>query len=616
VEGRTKKKKKKKRTHEAIINFKTHLSLFQRTGTNACSIFFCMTTHHHIIIRQSHDHEDRQRERRTEHRQLFTIPLHNNNNNNMTIIMLLLLLWMCVACCCAFTPSMDTRTFRSSSVLATTRNQVDTTFVSTPPFVEQPQTPKERTDHLMSTARRETSSDFDTLAVVLNTNARGVTQHLVDAAIDVAAEHTCVSPKIQIHVTSTLEQATQAASDIIAHARRSNKQTLVVPVGGDGTLTTMIDQLWQAHLHCNGDETTPLSKEFPVAFAYVPMGTGNALGSVVACQAQQPKKGKKRRWLKRLLTPVTAKNEHFRQTLRQLLAGISNTNHRVQTDTVALPLMQVQTFASASAAASQTQPTPPNIDYTFFAGVGFDSLMLQDYKDMQEWSHQKVKNSRVASLYRFLKDTVLGGVTGYTVALFTRTLPQCIERNAHLMQVRVSTFHPNETYWIDHRRGDLMRPVTENDDQDDRSTLLYQGKAGIVAAGTAPFYGGAMRLFPFARMTPSGMHLRVGRIHPLKGVVNIPAIFEGSYRDNSEDQFGCLDFCGSHFVIDILTPHDGYPVQHSGESVGKCTRVQFAVAGGHGDTDDNDALPLPPSMRFVTLMPPRLIVEEDKESAR
>jgi hypothetical protein len=144
--------------------------------------------------------------------------------------------------------------------------------------------------------------------------------------------------------------------------------------------------------------------------------------------------------------------------------------------------------------------------------------------------------------------------------------------------------------------------------------VLYEGSAGIVAAGTAPYYGGGLKLFPFARMTPNGMHLRVGRIHPLEGVWNIPRIFRGTYRNHG---FGCLDFCGPQFVVEVLGEEE-YPVQHSGESVGRCTRVSFQVMGDEdeeaddGNQNDSTATTrrLPPPIKFVTLLPPRLVVEE------
>jgi hypothetical protein len=89
----------------------------------------------------------------------------------------------------------------------------------------------------------------------------------------------------------------------------------------------------------------------------------------------------------------------------------------------------------------------------------------------------------------------------------------------HIIHVKVQTSDIDNTVWIDHRRGDLVRKVIaekKDDDKEDGLVLLYQGNAGIVAASSTPYYGGGLRLFPFARMTLNGMQLRIGRIHPLR----------------------------------------------------------------------------------------------------
>ena len=106
---------------------------------------------------------------------------------------------------------------------------------------------------------------------------------------------------------------------------------------------------------------------------------------------------------------------------------------------------------------------------------------------------------------------------------------------------------------------------------------LYSGTTGILAAGTSPYYGGNLRLFPFARMTLDKMHLRLGRIHPLEGFLKIPSIFEGSYRDKT-DNFGCIDFCGTDFDVDIRSASkEGFPFQHSGESIGHAKHFRLRV---------------------------------------
>jgi len=81
--------------------------------------------------------------------------------------------------------------------------------------------------------------------------------------------------------------------------------------------------------------------------------------------------------------------------------------------------------------------------------------------------------------------------------------------------------------------------------------LIYKGTTGIIAAATTPYYGGGMKLFPYARLIPQKMQLRLGRISPLTGFFNIPKIFEGSYREKGERSFGCLDFIGDEFEVTV-----------------------------------------------------------------
>jgi hypothetical protein len=134
---------------------------------------------------------------------------------------------------------------------------------------------------------------------------------------------------------------------------------------------------------------------------------------------------------------------------------------------------------------------------------------------------------------------------------------------------------------VDHQRGDFVHRVSEKE--------LYSGTTGILAAGTSPYYGGGLRLFPFARMTTDKMHLRLGRIHPWVGFINIPQIFAGSYRDKS-DRLGVIDFIGADFEIEVSSQQNtsdeesheedaekGFPFQHSGESMGYVKRFRLRV---------------------------------------
>jgi hypothetical protein len=213
--------------------------------------------------------------------------------------------------------------------------------------------------------------------------------------------------------------------------------------------------------------------------------------------------------------------------------------------------------------------------------------MLNDFKEIKAWSR-----NRSGLLHRWLSS-----VAGYCVALVLKTLPKAI-RGRHNIHVTVQTLDHNNnnnhhddddknnyeddsrsktdtttsnttTLWVDHRRGDFVRPLLPTN-----RTVCFHGFTGILAAGTCPYYGGGLRLFPFARLHTDKMHLRLGRIHPMTGFFNIPGIFAGSYRDTSDEEFGVLDFLGTGFDVEI---HDGFPLQHSGEAVGHVDHFRMHV---------------------------------------
>jgi len=578
---------------------------------------------------------------------------------------------------------------------------------SSPPSLSSSSSPA--TESLLSSPTAQAIRD---VAIVLNTNAKGVTEDLIEAARDVVEQWNIAqqrenttgdNPKVSLLVTSTYDEARSASRKIMASANVVGSTTLVVPVGGDGTLTAMINLLWEEYrslsisqqmehfptLNGNEDDKNNEScsnerqqgSKFPIVFGYVAMGTGNALGSVVGCLPVNPNHRRKRRAMLRLLRkcirPQMTKRKDFRLVLSQLIESVTQTkaiamgkhcvpeeslalqSNTIEVDILDLPLIRVRTSRGGVAVQTTNGHSSPNENddgtkddrYAFFAGLGYDSLLLQDYKDLQDLTGSKAKSS-----HRGIWHAATTGVVGYTVAMFTRSLPKLLkleDASRLLRDVKITTNDPESTYWIDHRRGDTMRPVaaitqtvgeamegpTSKCQEED--TLLYRGSAGIVATGTVPYYGGGLRLFPFARMTPCGMHLRIGReIHPLEGISRIPSIFEGSFRDKSTDTFRCLDFVGHQFSVEIYesykyddeastTRHqtkEGFPVQHSGESMGRCTRVEFTVSSSSEVAAENqypdkplaDTIserghddPMPPPIRFVTLMPPRIINEHN-----
>jgi len=411
------------------------------------------------------------------------------------------------------------------------------------------------------------------IAIILNSNARGVSADMVKAIQEQASQY---GEHMRVYATSTYEEAQQAVSELASSGSGKNPPPqIIVPIGGDGSLTTMI-QLWYQ-----------TGTKLPF-IGYLPMGTGNALGTVIGCNPRRRIRKKKRL---QAIQKVLAQLFEIAETMEKEQA-MGDTNHD-QVDIVDVPLMHV-TATTTTAPDNDKKNKKKNKNgelttnvkqqvYCFFAGLGIDSLMLQDYKELQDWSSKS----------RFWKDK-FASVWGYTVALFTRTLPKCVAHQSHLVSLEVTTKEP--ALWVDHRRGDVVRSIRLHNDNgngsdESSSTLLYKGQAGIVAASTTPFYGGNLKLFPFARLSENGCQVRIGRIHPLMGIVNIPQIFSGAYR-NSE--MGCLDFIGTQFTVDIHAD-EGHPVQHSGESMGLAQKVELQV--------------LKEPVRFVTLLAPRLVCE-------
>lgn len=516
-------------------------------------------------------------------------------------------------------------------------------------------------------------SNTGSTAIILNMNARHVTPELISIASNIVGEK-------NVFVTETAEDATLAARTVVRGTSASrdapeggeemHKYSLVIPVGGDGTLSGWINALVDEILLLQKLENDPRRQNMSVDDAmkqlplvgYIPMGTGNGLGYVVGCKydskevnSEVPKKS----LLSRMNLFTYAKRrklQHAHGVMTRLkevgdaiqLAEQMNPQSDISFELsgicsiVEMPMMEV-THRSDSIVESDTKG-----DLCFFAGAGFDSLMLHDFHQIKAWS----QSSKRAPT--FVKDA-LSSVAGYCVALITKTLPQTLRYGTHKIHVTVVT-KDTGTLWVDHRRGDFselaVRPSLRSsrnesgvyaptDASSSAEHIIYSGTTGIIAASTTPYYGGGLRLFPYARLIPDKLHLRIGRISPLTGFFNIPQIFEGSYREKSEKLFGCLDFIGKEFEVELQSERyedyvrnkarrtrrdkekswlpwrnandkhldqvdigndveqlvsKGFPFQHSGESMGIKDRFQIRL--------------VQQPIKFVSFLQPRVILDK------
>eukprot|EP00986_Skeletonema_menzelii_P006579 scaffold2505_cov157-Skeletonema_menzelii.AAC.6 len=600
--------------------------------------------------------------------------------------------------------------------------------------------------HTAATSSSPNTSSGST-AIILNLNARSVSgssKELIALASSIVGEQ-------HVYVTRTIEDALCAARKVVRQGRDVDYDTtstiitgngnstttandsanhhgnnisnnngggdnvvlpysLVVPVGGDGTLSGWIDgmvneiMLLDTDIHDNeinnnnssssnddGDDShSHHYHQMKVheavgrlpTIGYIPMGTGNGLGYVIGCRMPKSKSQlicaesdnddttKKKKWRDRIKSKLSIKRrkvEHAGRVMRSLkqigdvLQQQEQQHYHQQQQqpkeysVVEMPLMEV----------THHGPDEQNIttkgDLCFFAGSGFDSLMLEDFKQVKAWSTSPQRSWTPS----FVKD-LLSSVAGYSVALVTKTLPRALLHQTHKISVKVTTTDEG-TLWIDHRRGDFselavdlsssgeevkkqgVEDIGEESDGDKdgatttttkkkkkRQHLIYSGITGILAASTTPFYGGGMRLFPYARLFPNKLQLRIGRISPLTGFLRIPAIFEGSYRDKSEGTFGCLDFVGDDFEVEVSSTRyeeylkrkkelkeskkktrwwgqtkrsqnnetsdestklpTGFPFQHSGESMGIKERFRVRV--------------VKQPVKFISLLKPRIVVDD------
>jgi diacylglycerol kinase family enzyme len=186
-----------------------------------------------------------------------------------------------------------------------------------------------------------------------------------------------------------------------------------------------------------------------------------------------------------------------------------------------------------------------------FAGMGYDSLILNDFK----WLCSRARNP-------FLRPFT-HGVLGYLSAMITRTLPRIVSGSVPQIQARVKNL--GRAFYVDPRRGDTIEEI-------ESGTTLFDGNAAMIGAGTTPYYGFNFRIFPFARMMPGMMHLRVACTGPFRTLANLGAIWRGSYR-HAESLF---DFLVEDVRITLAKP---YPFQHSGDAQGEISETHLRVSG-------------------------------------
>ncbi|HEU4384259.1 MAG TPA: diacylglycerol kinase family protein [Anaeromyxobacteraceae bacterium] len=187
---------------------------------------------------------------------------------------------------------------------------------------------------------------------------------------------------------------------------------------------------------------------------------------------------------------------------------------------------------------------------TPFVGLGVDAAILNDYR----WLRQRLAGTRFSRL--------AAGVRGYGLAIAVRTAPRQIAQRrppyCEILNVGAAAWR------LDAQGRRVGRPVEPGE-------MLYAGPCILAAAGTVPYYGFGLKVFPYALERPGTMQLRVAADIGVASLLwNVPRIWKGSFSHP-----GLLDFQVERVEIGFDRP---VPFQVGGDAEGERERLTLGMA--------------------------------------
>lgn len=108
--------------------------------------------------------------------------------------------------------------------------------------------------------------------------------------------------------------------------------------------------------------------------------------------------------------------------------------------------------------------------------------------------------------------------------------------------------------------------------------LIYEGSLMMAAAGTVPFYGFELKMFPYAGKRRGMMNLRLATIATTTVLANLPSLWRGQYSNEGIRDILCTDA-----TIRFSRP---MPFQIAGDAAGYRDEVRFQMASESVDLVD------------------------------
>ncbi len=294
-----------------------------------------------------------------------------------------------------------------------------------------------------------------------------------------------VIPQEDIYYSKTIEEATAYCQEIY-----TKQYDMVFTGGGDGTLMHCLTELKR----CQEMDHNP--NDLPV-IGVLHLGTGNAVASTLSANSS-----------------VLPDLEHVHKG-----KNIAIRPHRwVVVD-------------------GQRAP---------FAGFGYDSLILNEYRKLKEFTAN--------SIFSFLSH----GSIGYAIAVALMAIPKTLFKKKSCATV----INEGSTAYL---LGPDGQPVKEYAPGE----TLYDGEITIVGAGTIPCFGYQFNIFPFAT-TGEHMNLRIANVSSLEAVANLPSLWRGTWRHPR-----IYDYYADKVRVIHQEPQ---PLQVGGDAVGEFKETVFSLS--------------------------------------
>ena len=181
-------------------------------------------------------------------------------------------------------------------------------------------------------------------------------------------------------------------------------------------------------------------------------------------------------------------------------------------------------------------------------GWACDGKLLNDYI----WVKQNFGQGPLSRL--------MTGAGGYFTSVALKTVPYYL---THSTAVDCEVVNGR-------RRRGAWAPTASRWETFAPGAMLYQGPLMMAAAGTVPFYGFELKMFPFAGKRRGLMDLRIGTLPAATIIANLPKLWAGNWFPE-----GLKDFLVNDATIRFSRE---MPFQIAGDAAGYRKEVRFEVA--------------------------------------